>query len=200
MAWTAHSAQGRGLTRRLFAGLVAATIAVAVSAGANAALAQTAAPPARAGENTVEIPARPALVIQGSAEWLEGYAAIENAFQRLRAETSRAGLKANGAPLAVFVFTDDMGFRFQAMLPVEEPATAPTLAGEFNLGKTPGGRAVKFEHRGAYDEIDATYDAVTAWLDDRNLVAHDFFVEEWVKEGSSASDIDAAVDVYVFVK
>jgi len=197
MARTALSALAPGLTRRLFAGLAAATIAVSLSAGA--ALAQ-AAPAARPGDNTVDIPVRPALVIQGASEWLEGYTAIENAFQRLRAETARAGLKANGTPLAVFVFTDDMGFRFQGMLPVEEPAAAPSLGAEFTLGKTPGGRAVKFEHRGAYDEIDATYDAVTAWLDDRNLVAHDFFVEEWLKEGSSASDVDAAVDVYVFLK
>lgn len=200
MARTLLSALARGLTRRLFAGFAAAAVvALAVAVTAGAALAQ-AAPAARAGENTVEAPARQALVIQGASDWLEGYTAIENAFQRLRAETARAGLKVNGTPLAVFLFTDDMGFRFQGMLPIEEPAAAPSLGAEFSLGKTPGGRAVKFEHRGAYDEIDATYDAVTAWLDDRNLVAHDFFVEEWLKEGSSASDVDAAVDVYVFLK
>jgi effector-binding domain-containing protein len=200
MARTAHSAsaQTRGLTRRLFVGLVAATIAIAASAGG--ALAQAAGTPGRSSENILNIPVRPALIVQGTSEWADGYTAIENAFQRLRAETARAGLKATGVPVAVFVFTDDMGFRFQGMLPIEEPAAAPALGDEFSLGKTPGGRAVKFEHRGAYDEIDATYDAVTAWLDDRDLVAHDFLVEEWLKAGSSANDIDAAVDVYVFVK
>jgi hypothetical protein len=199
MARTAHSASARtqGLTRRLLLGLLVATIGVAASAGG--ALAQ-ATSPARSSENITNIPVRPALVVQGTSDWTDGYIAIENAFQRLRTEIARASLKANGAPLAVFVFTDDMGFRFQGMLPIEEPAAAPALGAEFSLGKTPGGRAVKFEHRGAYDEIDATYDAVTAWLDDRDLVAQDFFVEEWLKAGSSASDIDAAVDVYVFVK
>ena len=59
---------------------------------------------------------------------------------------------------------------------------------------------MKFEHRGAYDEIDATYEAITAWLDDRNLLAEDFFAEEWIAEGTSAGDMDVAVDVYVFVK
>ena len=199
MARTAHSAsaQAQGLTRRLLLGFLVATLAVAASAGGVLAQATS---PARSSENILNIPVRPALMVQGTSDWTDGYTAIENAFQRLRAEIARAGLKANGTPLAVFVFTDDMGFRFQGMLPIEEPAAAPALGAEFRLGKTPGGRAVKFEHRGAYDEIDATYDAVTAWLDDRDLVAHDFFVEEWLKAGSSASDIDAAVDVYVFVK
>lgn len=196
MARTVFSVQAGGVSRRTFAGL-----AMVLAMGVTGAVAQTPAPAPRPGDNIIEAAARPALVIEGKSEWAEGHTAIANAFQRLRAETQRAGLKAAGRPLAVFVFTDDMGFRFQGMLPIEEPAPpAPQLGAEFAIGKTPGGRAVKFEHRGAYDEIDATYDAVTAWLDDRNLVAQDFFVEEWLNDVASSSDVDAAVDLYVFLR
>ena len=73
-------------------------------------------------------------------------------------------------------------------------------AAAFKLGETPSGRAVKFEHRGAYEEIDATYEAITAWLDDKGLESRDFFVEEYLDQGKGADDTALAVDVYVFVK
>ncbi|MDP2357673.1 MAG: GyrI-like domain-containing protein [Beijerinckiaceae bacterium] len=168
-------------------------------------LAQTAAPAqeaatAAAVTNLVEVESRPALTFDGQSNWDDAYTSITNGFQRLKAEVERAGLKPAGRPVAMFLFTDDAGFRFRAMLPLSEAPVDPTLGAEFAMGKTPAGRAAKFEHRGAYDEIDATYEAITAWLDDKNLLAEDFFAEEWVAEGSSAGDIETAVDVYVFVK
>ncbi len=161
--------------------------------------AEPAAPEGSAGNN-VEVAARPALMFEGQSSWDDSYTSIVNAFQRLRAETERAKLKPTGRPIAVFLFTDDAGFRFRAMIPLAEEPANPALGAEFALGKTPAGRAVKFEHRGPYDEIDATYDAITAWLDDRNLLADDFFAEEWIAEGASAGDLDIAIDVYVFIK
>jgi hypothetical protein len=165
------------------------------------ARAQT-APPSNASSaaNMIEVAPRAALTFDGQSNWDDAYTSIINAFQRLKAETERASLKPAGRPVAVFLFTDDAGFRFRAMQPLTEAPANPTLGAEFAIGKTPSGRAAKFEHRGAYDEIDATYEAITAWLDDRNLLAEDFFVEEWVTEGTSAGDVDVAVDVYVFIK
>ena len=118
-------------------------------------------------------------------------------------ESARTGLGVRAVaacPVAVFLFTDDAGFRFRAMLPLAQAPADLALGAEFALGKTPSGRAAKFEHRGAYDEIDSTYEAITAWLDDKSLTAEDFFVEEYVNEGSSAGDVETAVDVYVFIK
>ena len=161
-------------------------------------------PPASADAQAVkvnEVASRPALVFEGQATWEDGYTGLVNAFQRLRAELARVGLKAGGHPMLVFVSTDDVGFRFQAMAPLAEaPASPPELGAEFKIGLTPSGRAVKFEHRGAYDEIDATYEAITAWLDEKNLDARDFFVEEFANLGSGPDDSNLSVDVFVFVK
>lgn len=171
------------------------------------AFAQTAAPAPTAPPaveaaltNLVEVAPRAALTFDGQSNWDDAYTSIINGFQRLKAEAERTGLKPTGKPVAVFLFTDDAGFRFRAMIPLAQPPGDLALGAEFALGKTPAGRAAKFEHRGAYDEIDATYEAITAWLDDRNLTAEDFFAEEWVTEGSSAGDVETAVDVYVFIK
>lgn len=188
-----------------FARACAAIFALILLAQAPAALAQTLpAPPAPAAEssaaNIVEIAPRPALAFEGQSAWDDGYTSILNAFQRLKQEGERASLKPAGRPVAVFLFTDDAGFRFRALLPLAEAPTNASVGAEFSLGKTPAGRAAKFEHRGPYDEIDATYEAITAWLDDRNLLAEDFFAEEWVAEGTGSGDVDIAVDVYVFLK
>jgi effector-binding domain-containing protein len=182
-------------------GLALALLAPLALAGPGA-LAQ--APPPAAAEasagNMVEVASRPALSLEGQSSWDDSYTSILNAFNRLRGEADRVGLKPAGRPVAVFLFTDDAGFRFRAMIPLAEAPSSPALGANFDIDKTPSGRAVKFEHRGAYDEIDATYEAITAWLDDRNLLAEDFFAEEWIAEGTSAGDMDVAVDVYVFVK
>lgn len=179
---------------------VAALICLAPAASLPA-IAQTAAPaPAATTTDLVDVAPRPALAFDGQSNWDDAYTSIINGFQRLKAEVERAGLKPVGRPIAVFLFTDDAGFRFRAMIPLADVPANPALGAEFLLGKTPSGRSAKFEHRGAYDEIDSTYEAITAWLDDRNLLAEDFFAEEWVNEGSSAGDVETAVDVYVFVK
>ena len=200
MTTVASPVHSRFFARRTFAAVLAA--ALTIFAGALApARAQTPPPDSESSAaNLIDVAPRPALTFDGQSTWDDAYTSLTNGFQRLKAEVERAGLKPVGRPVSVFLFTDDAGFRFRAMQPLAEAPANPTLGAEFAMGKTPSGRAAKFEHRGAYDEIDATYEAITAWLDDRNLLAEDFFVEEWVAEGSSAGDVDVAVDVYVFIQ
>ncbi|MDB5572635.1 MAG: transcription activator effector binding, partial [Hyphomicrobiales bacterium] len=162
---------------------------------------EAAAPSETPTVKVVEIPGRPSLVFEGSSTWEDGYTSLSNAFQRLRAELERVGVKTAARPVAVFTSTDDAGFRFQAMLPLsEQPSAPPQLGAEFKMGQTPPGRAVKFEHRGSYDEIDSTYEAITAWLDDKNLEARDFFAEEYLTDSRGPDDTSLQVDVYVYVK
>jgi effector-binding domain-containing protein len=59
---------------------------------------------------------------------------------------------------------------------------------------------MKFEHRGSYDDIDSTYEAITAYLDEKGLEAQNIFIEEYLSTPKSADDQDMEVDIYVFVK
>ena len=61
--------------------------------------------------------------------------------------------------------------------------SAPTSA----LAQSPSGKAIKFQHRGAYDDIDSTYEAITAYLDEKGLEARNLFVEEYLND---AKDFD----------
>ncbi|MDB5532262.1 MAG: AraC family transcriptional regulator [Hyphomicrobiales bacterium] len=148
----------------------------------------------------VDLPARPALSYAGKSDWDDGYKNITDAIAKLRAEATRAGLKPIGHPLAVFLSTDDVGFQFEAMLPLDAPPADAKVGSDFKLAQTPPGKAIKFEHRGSYEEIESTYEAITAWLDEKNLDSRDLFIEEYLNDAKGSDDTDLQVDVYVFVK
>ncbi len=149
----------------------------------------------------VELAARPALMLAGEAEWEEGFTKINKSFADLRMAMDRAGLKPGGRPLAVFVDTDDQGFRFQAMIPLEAaPAATPSFPAPIKLGETPKGKTMKFEHRSAYDDIDSTYEAITAYLDEKGVEAKPMFIEQYLNDVTSADDTGLQVEIYVFVK
>lgn len=150
---------------------------------------------------SVDLPARPSLVIAGTAEWEEGFPKLTAAFAEIRAAMGKAGLQPGGKPLAVFTETDDNGFKFQAMIPLAAaPSAGSVPAGTAKLGTTPAGKAMKFEHRSAYDDIDSTYEAITAYLDEKGIEAQTMFVEEYLTEPKTADDTSLQVDIYVFTK
>jgi effector-binding domain-containing protein len=141
------------------------------------------------------------VLLRGSSSWEEGYRHITDAFKTIRAEATKAGLKPAGNPMTVFVETDDAGFRYEAMLPIENPPEGKdSLTADVKLGHSPAGKALKFQHRGAYDDIDSTYEAITAYLDEKGLEAQNLFIEEYLNEVKGADDTNLQVDIYVFVK
>jgi effector-binding domain-containing protein len=150
---------------------------------------------------SVQLSARPAAVVSGTAEWEDGFDTITKSFNALRAAMDKAGLKPGGKPVTVFVETDDQGFKYQAMIPLDGPAPAGvTLAAPVTIGETPAGRTMRFEHRGSYEDIDSTYEAITAYLDEKGIEAKPMFVEEYLTDPKTADDSDLQVDIYVFVK
>ena len=182
-----------------------ATALLVVSLSLSPALAQTAPPPDSSSDGytpaPVEMKARPAVALAGSAEWDDGMRAIADAVAKLRVEMGKAGLEPAGNPLAVFVETDDKGFRFEAMIPLAvltDPA--PSLPSGLRIATSPAGKTMKFEHRGSYDEIDTTYEAITAYLDEKGLEAQNLFVEEYLNLPKTSEEDGAQVDIFVFLK
>jgi len=149
----------------------------------------------------VDVPARPALTLKGEAKWDDAEKSIAAAQAKVLAAARKAGLKPNGKPLTVFAETDDKGFKFEAMLPLEKaPEGKAKFPDGVEAGATPTGNALKFEHRGTYDEIDSTYEAITAYLDEKGLDTKNLFIEEYLTDLTDAEDATVEVDIYVFVK
>jgi len=147
----------------------------------------------------ITLTGKPMVYIKGTGTWDSAFETITKAFKKLRAFVEKEGLKSDGLPITVFTSTDDTGFQFEAALPLAEPPKNPPR-GEIAVGTSPQGRALKFVHRGSYDGLDNTYEAITNFLDEKRLEAKDMFIEQYVTDPVSASEENLVVNVFVMIK
>ncbi len=153
-----------------------------------------------AGE-TVDLTARPFAYVEGKADKDEIYSAILNSLSAVKRELDKANIKPAGRPLAIFVESDDTGFKYHAGYPLAAaPEGKSSLSNSVTIGQTPSGKAMKFEHDGAYGDIDATYDAITAYLDEKGIDAQDTFIEEYANDVKDPDDPTLQVNIYVLLK
>jgi effector-binding domain-containing protein len=147
----------------------------------------------------VILPERTIIYLQGESKWDSAQDTLIDAFKSLDEYLDKHGIKPNGPPMTIYTETDDTGFRFRAAVPVAEaPKDAPK--GDIAVGKTPSGKALKFVHRGSYDALDSTFEAITDYLDDKGLDAKDVFIEEYASGPLQAGDDRLVVNVFVPVK
>jgi effector-binding domain-containing protein len=150
---------------------------------------------------TLEVPARPVALLSGDSDWENGFKSISGAIAKVDAAVKTAGLTPAGRPFAVFLSTDDANFHFEAMVPLsEKPEGKTELTDGVKLGSSPSGKAIKFLHRGAYEDIDSTYDLITAFLDEKGLEAKNLFIEEYLSDTKESDDTSLEADIYVFLK
>ena len=84
-------------------------------------------------------------------------------------------------------------------MPVAQAPKDPPK-GDIAVGQAPSGKALKFVHRGSYDAMDSTYEAITNYLDDKRLEAKDLFIEEYASDPVTTSPDKLVVNVFVPVK
>jgi effector-binding domain-containing protein len=150
------------------------------------------------GEET-KLTAKPIVYLKGTGTWDNAFETITNSFKTLKAYVAKEGLKIDGQAMTIFTSTDDTGFQYQAAIPVAEPPKTPPK-GEITIGTSPEGRALKFVHRGSYDGLDNTYEAITNYLDEHKLEAKDMFIEQYLTDPLTANEDHLVVNVYVLVK
>ena len=71
------------------------------------------------------------------------------------------------------------------------------LTPEIRFGTTPSGKALRFVHKGAYDEVDSTYDMVEIYLEAKGIVVKDPIIEEYVNDPKDAADPDLELNIFV---
>lgn len=153
------------------------------------------------GPTDVVLESKPVLLLRGQSSWDDGFDNLMEAFKKLREEAARLKLDIVGRPQAAFTSTDDYGFKYEAMLTLQaRPDPAPKPGGEFALADSPSGKALKFTHAGAYDDIDTTYEAITAYLDEKGLKARNLFVEEYMNDPKTSEDAELQMTIFVLVE
>jgi effector-binding domain-containing protein len=147
----------------------------------------------------VQFAAKTIVRMKGNATWDTAFDTLVDNFKSIGGYLDRAGLKRAGPALTIYTSTDDTGFQYEAGIPIESPpADAPK--GDIEIGTTPSGKMLKFVHRGSYDAMDTTYEAITNYLDTKQLEAQDNFIEEYVTDPVTTAEDKMVVNVYVPVK
>jgi effector-binding domain-containing protein len=84
------------------------------------------------------------------------------------------------------------------MLPVDRaPQAGAPLPTDMRAAVTPPGQALRFTHKAPYDDVDSTYEGITAYLDAKGLTVRDQFIEEYVSDLARAGDPEFEVNIYV---
>jgi effector-binding domain-containing protein len=187
----------------------AGTASPAPSPAASASPSPTAPPPAAAAtpapvqtadpfglETTLE--AKKVVMVKGTANWDSAFDTLIDAFKALNTLLDKQGIKHAGNAMIVYTSTDDTGFTFLAEIPVEQDPK--NLAKDMSIGKSPEGKVLKFVHRGSYDNMDNTYEAITNHLDDKRLEAKDTFIEEYLTDPLKTVEDKLVINVFVPLK
>jgi len=165
-----------------------------------------AAPPAESSTNGKdpfgeELMLEPKTIIylKGNSTWDKALESLVDAFKSVYALLDKQGIKRTGPSMTIYTQADDTGFQFQAAVPIAEaPKDAPK--GDIAVGQSPSGKALKFVHRGSYDSMDNTYEAITNYLDEKRLEAADAFIEEYQTDPVTTPEDKFVVTVYVPLK
>jgi effector-binding domain-containing protein len=139
------------------------------------------------------------IYFKGTGLWDAAFETIVDGFKSVNGFLQKQGIKPAGPPLTIYTATDDSGFSFQAAVPVAEVPKDPPK-GDIAVGKSPAGKALKFTHRGSYDSMDTTYEAITNFLDEKQLDAKDLFIEEYRTDPVTTPEDKLVIDVYVPIR
>jgi effector-binding domain-containing protein len=145
------------------------------------------------------MPERPVLSIEGNGTWEEAEDKLGAAFEQLAIAAKKAGVAAAGAPLVQYVESDENGFSFVVMLPVEKAPAKGKLPKGVKAGVSPSGPALRFSPSPESDDLDEVYARIDAYLAANNLTL-DMVVEEYGEDAIASLEDRVVVDVYVFAE
>jgi effector-binding domain-containing protein len=181
------------------AGLIVAVFMLAAPAFAQTLDSPQPLKPGDAFGEEVTLPEQTILYFRGHGNWDTAFETLVDAFASLKDYMDSKTIAASGNPMTIYMQTSDAGFDFLAALPIAEPPKNPPK-GDIATGKMPSGRALKFTHRGSYEALDTTYEAVTNYLDEKQIEAKDTFIEQYISGPLKSGDADMLVEIYVPLK
>lgn len=143
----------------------------------------------------VTITAKKVISIKGTANWDNAFESLTDSLKTLTGILDKQGIKQTGPAIIVYTSADDTGLVYQAQLPVEQdPKNLPK---DVTITKSPEGKVLKFIHRGSYDTMENTYEAITNHLDDKRLEANDTYIEEYDTDPLKTAEDKLVITIYV---
>ena len=147
----------------------------------------------------VTLPGMPMVFIDGKVTWDKAWPTITDRFKTISGFIAKQKLAPGGAPIAIYLSVYDMGFKYQAAVPLAAaPAKLPF--GAVIAGQSPVGKAIKFVHHGSYESMEMLYEAINNYLDGKGIAKQGLFYEEYVTDPLTTPEDKLVVNVYVMVK
>lgn len=147
----------------------------------------------------ITLPEKTMVYLSGTGTWDQAYETLVEALRTVYDYIEKRGLKPDGDSMMIYTGADDTGFEYKAAVPVIGPFDNPPK-GDLAVGQAPTGKAYKFVHRGAYDGMENLYEAITNFLDEKNIQPGDFFIERYVTDPRNTPEDDLVIEVIFPVK
>ena len=148
----------------------------------------------------VDLPERPVLSYEGSGAWEEAEDKLGTAFEQLAIAAKKVGVKPDGAPMVQYVESDDTGFSFVVMLPIDKaPAKGKPLPKGIKSEVSLSGPALRFSPSAAGDDLEEVYARIDDYLTTKGL-ALSTMVEEYGDDAIASPEDRVVVDIYVFTE
>lgn len=144
----------------------------------------------------VVLTAKTVVYASGTGSWDTAFKSLVEAFKTVQAFLDKEGLKASGPAMTIYTSIDDTGFNFQAAIPVAGQPKAPP-EGNIGVGASPEGKALKFVHRGSFDALVSTYDAISHYVDEKQIDARELLVEEYVTDLATTPEDKLVINIFV---
>ena len=147
----------------------------------------------------VNLPEQTIVFFSGAGQWDNAFETIVDGFKAVNGYLKKVGIKPIGPAMTIYTSTNDTSFQFRAAFAIAEPPKDPP-SGDIAVARTSPGKAYKFVHRGSYDDMDTTYDAITNFLDEKRLDADQLFIEQYLTDPVTTPEDKLVVEVFVPVK
>jgi effector-binding domain-containing protein len=144
----------------------------------------------------ITLPEKTIVFASGTGDWDTAYETLLDAFKSIQVFLDKKGMKAAGPAMTIYTALDDMTFNFQAAMPVTELPKGP---GQDNIstGTSPAGKALKFVHRGSFDAMTMTYDAIAHFVEEKQISAKELLIEEYVSDFLTTPADKLVINIFV---
>jgi len=81
-------------------------------------------------------------------------------------------------------------------MPVAEPQKGPPQD-NISTGRSPGGKVLKFVHRGSFEGMTQTYDAISHFVEEKQLSSKELLIEEYVADFLTTPPDRLVINIFV---
>jgi effector-binding domain-containing protein len=142
------------------------------------------------------------IYLKGNTTLDKALETLQDAFKSLNTLIDKQGIRKTGPAMTIYSYPDDpddLSFSFQAAVPIAEaPKDLPK--GDIQVGQSPGGRALKFVYRGAYDAMEDIYEPIASYLDEKQIDVQNIHIEEYNTDLVTTPADKLVVTIYVLPK